>query len=128
MASCGWNEAAEERSHREAVERRGSEGERGEGGGPGQEEAEKSAEGPGKGWVEDEAGFAGVPCGVKGPEGAEDAVLPLGCGFEPADEVEDLVVTAAVAAEEQRQGDEQGCEQDPCGVSVAVDPPPSGFL
>ena len=61
------------------------------------------------GWVEDEAGFAGVVGGSVGPVRVKVAVGELPGGFEPAEDVEVEVVTAGAAVDEEgKDGDQRG--------------------
>ncbi len=66
----------------------------------GHQQAEDGSEGPGDGWVEDEAGLSGVVGGGDGPLGVEVAVGELAGGFEPAEDVEVEVVSAGAAVED----------------------------
>ena len=70
-------------------------------GGQREDEAEDGADGPGEGWVEDEAGLAGVVGGSVGPVRVEVAVGELAGGFQPAEEVEVEVVAAGAAVEDE---------------------------
>ena len=74
---------------------------------PGEEEAEDGSDGPRDGWVEDEAGFAGVPCRGVGPVRVQVAVGELAGGFHPVEEVEVEVVAAGAAVYEEGQGGEE---------------------
>ena len=76
-------------------------------GGDGEEDGEDGAQHPGERWVEEKARLAGVPCGGEGPARVEGSVAELLGGVEPALDVEDEVVAAGAAVEQQREDREQ---------------------
>jgi len=76
---------------------------------------------PGERWVEEEAGLAGVPCGGEGPAGVV-AVAELLGGVEPALDVEDLVVAAGVAVEDEGEDCEEGGETEECADGEGGEP------
>jgi hypothetical protein len=77
-----------------------------------QEKSEEGAECPGEGWVENKAGFAGVPGGSLGPVGVEVAVRDLAGGFEPVEEVELEVVATRWAIDKKGDNGQEGGERD----------------
>ena len=80
---------------------------------PWKDEAEEGSDGPGDGWVEDEAGFAGVPGGGVGPVRMQVAVLELPGGFEPVEDVEvEVVATGGAVEDEGEDGYERGERED----------------
>ena len=83
---------------------------------PRQQEPEDGTEGPGQGRVEDEAGFAGIEGGSVCPMG-ERSVRELGCGFEPAEEVEVEIVSAGRTLDQHgKDGNERGGGNDDQGL------------
>ena len=72
-------------------------------------EGEQATEGPGEGWIEDEAGLAGAEGRREGPSRVEGAACELGGGLLPAEQMEVEVVAAGAAVQQEgKEGDEGG--------------------